>query len=126
MTTSKDFKGLFDPLDYFNLLYEQLKYCLDRVNIDTQIVIDHLTKLNLTKRKLHFFLFSLHYLIKGLNGSVTADRVWPDGIYTIKNKNLGYIDIAIISEYQPLEMELGVTTEDTDLANLRTGSGSQD
>jgi len=119
LTETKDFKGLFDPLDFFNLLYEQLKYCLDRVNIDTQRVIDHLIRINLVKRKLHFFLYSLHYLIKGLNGSVTADRMWPDEVTTLRNKKLGRIHIAIIDTYQGLEKELNIETENTDLLNIR-------
>jgi hypothetical protein len=119
LTESKDFKGLFDPLDFFNLLYEQLKYCLDRVNIDTQLVIDHLEGLNLVKRKLHFFLYSLHYLIKGLNGSVTADRHWPNGVYTVNNEKLAAIHIEIISAYQSLEGELDIETENTDLPNVK-------
>jgi hypothetical protein len=124
LTESKNFRGLFDPLDFFNLLYEQLQFVLSNVFTDPQEVIDHLERLNLVKRKLHFLLYSMHYLIKGLNGSVTADRIWPDGIYTIKNNKLGGIHLEIIAAYQSLEKELEIETESTDLSNDRSGSGS--
>ena len=124
LTESKDYRVLFDPLDFFNLLYEQLQFCRDNISQDPQLIIDHLLSLNLVKRKLHFFLYSLHYIIKGLNGSVTADRIWPDDIHTIKNKELGRIHLEIIAAYQHIEKELGIETESTDLPNVRSGSGA--
>lgn len=119
LTESKDFKGLFDPLDYFNLLYEHLIYCLENINKDVDKVVKHLVWTNVTRRKLHFLLFSLHYLIKGLNGSVTADRIWPEGVSLLKNEKLGSLNLGIIDEYQILEKEFGIETENTDLPNVR-------
>jgi uncharacterized protein YeaC (DUF1315 family) len=121
LTESKEFKGLFDPLDYFNLLYQQLKYCLDNVNSDKKdIVIDHLTGLNLVKRKLHFFLYSLHYLINGLNGSPVDTADWPEGIWLVKNENLARMHLNIINEYKMLEKELLIDTGSEIIKNVRS------
>lgn len=119
LTKSNDFRGLFAPLDFFNLLYEKLKYCLDRVDIDSQIVIDHLTKLNLVKRKLHFLLYSLHYIINGLNGSPVHTADWPEGIWLVKNEKLARFHLNLIFEYKALEKELGIDTGSEIFKNTR-------
>jgi hypothetical protein len=105
---SRDYRGLFDPLDLFNLLYQQLKIILRNVHEDPQLVINHLAKLNLTKRKRHFLLYSLYYIINGLNGSPVDDEFLPVGIRPSLHKKLAAIQLEIFHEYRAVEKELQI------------------
>lgn len=58
LTEQNDLKKLFEPLDFFNLLYEQIYYIKN--NFDRPLDnINHLKSLDLNKYQLHFLLIKL-------------------------------------------------------------------
>jgi hypothetical protein len=71
LTNTGYFKGLFDPLEFFNLLYEQLELVLE--NLESREasleVLLHFDNLTWDKRKLYLILGSLHYLSCHINNS---------------------------------------------------------
>jgi len=75
------FKGLFTPLEFLNILYEQLEVLLElfessnnKENIDEceEAIFEYFKNIFVNKRKTYFFLGSLHYLICNLNSPKRA------------------------------------------------------
>lgn len=90
------YKNLFDPLDFFNLLYEQLEIIC--ANWDDIILIrDHLLKLNLDKWQLWFLLKNLIVFIERGNN------------LPIERLRLRYCLKIILIEWEKMDKELNNT-----------------
>lgn len=62
LTEDPEWKGLFEPLDFFNLLYEQFR--IVRANKKKPVSVrNHLLKLDLDKHQFYYFIHSLQHLI---------------------------------------------------------------
>jgi hypothetical protein len=127
VTSSKEFKGLFDPPYFFKILYRFFKICLDNVDRPFKDIISYLQDpilWDLDNRQIHFLFYSLHIVIKGVNGPLSRD--WEpeseeesDDRISCKNKKLAILHYVIIMYYQLLEEELGIRTESPYLPNVR-------
>ena len=100
LTENKEFIGLFEPLDFFNIFYEQFEIVVS--NSETPIlIVKHLNNLELTKAQYYFFLTHLSLYL-------------DDYIYSfdnLKSKQLSICSKFITIEYNKLSTELHNITD---------------
>lgn len=89
LTENKRFIGLFEPLEFFNLLYENFELLKLSKNKPLSCT-KYLLKLNLSKQQLHFFLSYLIELIS-FEGSDTHDNEL-ESCYRFINKEYNKLD----------------------------------
>jgi hypothetical protein len=105
LTTNKTLDGIFEPIDFFRLLYNKFEFILNNIN-DPSIIMEHLSELNLEKRKLYFLLESLDYLICNLNESFHLLPPYPIDDSYPKSERLENISMDISFKAKTLRKEL--------------------
>lgn len=100
LTENEDWQGIFEPLDFLNLLYEQFE--IVNANKEKPLsVVKHLFGLKLEQTKLYYLLYYLKRHIYKHSGSE----------YEPKDKQLSICRGFIEKEYDKLEAELYPKTE---------------
>ena len=100
LTENKDWQGIFEPLDFLNLLYEQFEIVI--ANKEKPLsVVKHLFGLKLEQTKLYYLLYYLKRHIYKHSGSKDEP----------KDKQLSICKCFIEKEYDKLEAELYPKTE---------------
>lgn len=93
LNENEDWKGLFDPLEFLNLLYEQFE--IIHVNKEKPIsVIKHLLKLDLDKHKLYYLLYFL------------TQHIYSDSVEDLLDNQLSICGDFIQKEYKKIKNEL--------------------
>jgi len=100
LTEDDDLKGIFEPLEYLNLLNEQFE--IVKANKEKPLsVVKHLLGLNLNETQLHYLLYDLRSIIYNYSG----DNREP------KDRQLIICREFIEKEYDKLESKLYPKTE---------------
>jgi hypothetical protein len=108
LTTNAEFKHLFEPVDFFRLLYNQFEFILSNIKAPA-IIMEHLSGLDLEKLKLYFLLESLVYLICNIND--TQYLIDPDFLIDdsyAKSERLENISLDISFKAKALRKELTI------------------
>ncbi len=96
LTGNEKYKGMFEALEFFNLLYEQ--YGIVQTNLDKPLSITkHLLKLDLKKEQLHYLLYHLYRLLSQVTGNQSENE---------NNRSFTICQRLIKKEYDKLEKEL--------------------
>jgi hypothetical protein len=118
LTENRDYQNLFDPLEFFNLLSEQI-YIVKKNSQRPLDVVFHLKGLDLDKHQ-------LHYLLKKLMGSFNH-KSFPFHLQTYKKNEDDKIALRFIrKEYKKLDDELFQQAEPEKQATEETNALSSD
>ena len=91
LTENPTWENLFDPLEFFNLFYEQERIVIDNKNKPTAL-LRHLTDLNLSRKQLYYLLLMLHervmyYYYSGLKANHKDQEFYISGTFISKEIN---------------------------------------
>lgn len=63
LTESEDWEGLFEPLEFFNLLYAEFEFF--KTNVEKYVLIkQHFSKIDLKEHQLYYFFWALNELLE--------------------------------------------------------------
>ena len=105
--TKKDTAGLFEPLEFFNLLYDKLVYILNNIE-NPEETLFYLKHLKLGERQFLFLWYSLSYIILNLNGYPIDDFLKMKGP---KYRKLAWINLEFDHYYKELMEKLEVKSK---------------
>lgn len=112
LNNEEAFIGLFDPLRFFNLVYDGLVFILNNLGYSANILFtleQDMRNFNLGDRQLLFIWYSLSHIIFRLNGSPLSEDNFAEGGKQFRY--LAHINIMLYRSYTELGSKYGINTE---------------